>query len=89
MHEPFESEYAESLRALDRKALRRLWSLLQDDAEDQRERLLLDLMTVPHSTGVSILAELVALCDTDRATRLEILRAIRDALASDDHPSDG
>lgn len=39
-----------------------------------------DLMKVPHSVGVSLLGQLVAICDQDRAARLEVLRGIRDAL---------
>jgi hypothetical protein len=77
---PFESDYAEPLRALDRKALRLLWGLLQDDAEDQRERVMRDLMRVPHSEGTRLLGQLVAICDSDRAARLEVLRGIRDAM---------
>jgi hypothetical protein len=80
MADPFESEYAEPLRALDRGALRRLQALLQDDSADERDRLMHDLMRVPHSMGTSLLGQLVAICDTDRAARLEVLRGIRDAL---------
>lgn len=80
MAEAFGSPLAESLRALDRGALRRLWELLRDDSADEREQLLRDLMTVPHSVGTSLLGQLVAICDEDRAARLEVLRGIRDAL---------
>lgn len=80
MADPFESDYAESLRALDRGALRRLQSLLQDDSAADREQLMRDLMKVPHSVGTSLLGQLVATCDADRAARLEVLRGIRDAL---------
>jgi hypothetical protein len=80
MRDPFESEYADSLRALDRRALSQLRAILQDDASEERERLLRDLMTEPHSLGVSLLGQLVAICDEDCAARLEVLRGIRDAL---------
>ena len=80
MADAFESSLAESLRALDRGALRRLWVLLQDDAAAERERLMRDLMKVQHSVGASLLGQLVAICDEDRAARLEVLRGIRDAL---------
>ena len=79
---PFESEYAEPLRALDRGALLQLWGLLQDHSADQRDRLMHDLMMMPHSAGTQLLGQLVAICDTDRAARLEVLRGIRDALAN-------
>jgi hypothetical protein len=80
MSHVFESEYAESLRALDCGALRRLQALLQDDSADERDRLMRDLMKVPHSMGTSLLGQLLAICDDDRAARLEVLRGIRDAL---------
>jgi hypothetical protein len=38
-------------------------------------------MRAPHSEGTRLLSQLVAICDTDRAARLEVLRGIRDALA--------
>jgi hypothetical protein len=37
-------------------------------------------MSVPDSPGKDALAELIALCDQDEATRLTVLRGIRDAL---------
>jgi hypothetical protein len=74
MADPFESDYAESLRALDRGALLRLWALLQDDSAVQRDRLMRDLIRVPPSVGAQILGQLVAICATDRAARLEDLR---------------
>ncbi len=77
LDDPF---HVESLRALDNGALRRLRALLQDDSVDQRDRLMRDLMRVPHSQGVDLLGQLVAICDVDRAIRLEVLRGIRDAL---------
>lgn len=80
MGQPSESDFAQSLRALDRGALRRLWALLQDDSADKREALMRDLMKVPPSAGTQLLGQLVAICDTDRAARLEVLRGIRDAL---------
>jgi hypothetical protein len=80
MTDPYESSYAEPLRALDGGALRRLWVLLQDDSVDKRDRLMRDLMRVPHSVGTQLLGQLVAICHTDRAARLEVLRGIRDAL---------
>ena len=81
MADPFEDPFhIESLRALDRKALRRLRALLQDDAQDERDRLVDDLMHIPHSVGTGLLGQLVAICDTDRVARLEVLRGIRDAL---------
>ena len=83
MTDPFESPYAGSLRALDRKALRRLLDLLQDDSADQRDQLMHDLMRVPQSHGTEQLGQLVAICDTDRVARLEILRGIRNALGDD------
>ena len=39
-----------------------------------------DLMRVPPSVGSRLLGQLVAICDEDRAARLEVLRGIRDAL---------
>ena len=84
---PFESDYAEPLRALDRGALQRLKALLQDDSADERERLMHDLLKVSHSAGVSLLGQLVAICDEDRAARLEVLRGIRGALG--DTPTSG
>ena len=80
MADPFESTYAEPLRALDRQALRRLGDLLQDDSANERDRLMRELMRVPHSEGTRLLGQLLAICDTDRAARLEVLRGIRDAL---------
>lgn len=80
MTDPFESSYAESLRALNRRALNRLQVLLQDDGAAERVPVLRDLMKVPHSVGASLLGQLVAICDEDRAARLEVLRGIRDAL---------
>ena len=80
----FESHLAKPLRGLDRGALRRLQVLLQDDAEDRRERLMKNLMRVPPSEGTRLLGQLVAMCDVDRAARLEVLRGIRDALQSDE-----
>lgn len=87
MSKSFESEYAEPLRALDRRALRRLQALLQDDSADQRDRLMRDLMREPPSVGTQLLGQLVAICDEDRAARLEVLRGIRDALG--DTPTSG
>lgn len=84
LDEPF---HLDSLRALDRGALRRLLALLEDDSEDQRETLKRDLSRVPLSTGSRLLGQLVAICDTDRAARLETLRGIRDALG--DTPTSG
>jgi len=81
MADPFESEMPKSLRALDRGALRRLQALLQDDSAPERDRLMRDLMRVPPSVGAQLLGQLVAICDEDRAARLEVLRGIRDALA--------
>ena len=80
MADPYESDYAEPLRALDRAALRLLWVLLQDDSADERARLMRDLMRRPPSVGAQLLGQLVAICDSDRAARLEILRGVRDAL---------
>jgi hypothetical protein len=77
LDDPF---HVESLRALDMVALFRLRTLLEDNAQDERDRLMHDLMRVPHSFGVSLLGQLVALCDADPTVRLEVLRAIRDAL---------
>jgi hypothetical protein len=42
-----------------------------------------DLMKVPHPVGTELLGQLVAICDTDRAARLEVLRGIRDALGEE------
>lgn len=75
-----EFSISEALSALDRGALRRLRSVLQDDAADQRDRILRDLMSVPPSMGAELLGQLVAICDADRAARFEVLRGIRDAL---------
>ena len=72
---------AEALSALDRGALLRLQRVLRDGNEEQRERILYDLMKVPPSMGSELLGQLLALCDTDRAARLEVLRGISDALA--------
>jgi hypothetical protein len=36
-------------------------------------------MKVPHSVGTSLLGQLLAICDDDRAARLEVLRGIRAA----------
>jgi hypothetical protein len=83
MTDPFESEYAESLRALGPQALRRLWNVLQDESVDRRDRLMRDLLRVQPSEGSRLLGQLVAICDTDRAARLDVLRGIRDALESD------
>jgi hypothetical protein len=83
MAHPFESDYAESLRALDRVALLRLWGLLQDDSATQRDQLMRDLIRMPPSVGAQLLGQLVAMCDTDRFVRLEVLRGIRDALEGD------
>lgn len=80
MRDPFESQYAEPLRALDRGALGRLQALLLDDSADEREQLMRDLMKVPNSVGTSLLGQLLAICDEDRVARLEVLRGIRDAL---------
>ena len=80
MTDSLNSSYAESLRALDRKALHRLWVLLQDDAQDQRDRLMRDLIRMPQTEGTRLLGQLVAICDSDRAARLEVLRGIRDAM---------
>ncbi len=77
LDDPF---HVESLRALDHGALRRLRTLLQDDAQGQRDCLMRDLMRVPSSVGTQLLGQLVAICDTDRVARLEVLRGIRDAL---------
>lgn len=52
----YEPSCAEFLRALDRKALRRLWDLLQDDSADQRDQLMHDLMRVPPSHGTELSA---------------------------------
>jgi hypothetical protein len=46
----------------------------------EQKRLMRDLMRVTPSVGTQILGQLVAICDTDRAARLEVLRGIRDAL---------
>jgi hypothetical protein len=43
-----------------------------------------DLVKVPHSVGTSLLGQLVAICDSDRTARLEVLRGIRDALVDQD-----
>jgi hypothetical protein len=77
----FESGFAEPLRALDRRALRRLQTLLQDGSANEREQVMRHLMKVPPSVGGQLLGQLVAICDEDRAARLEVLRGIRDALA--------
>jgi hypothetical protein len=79
--------YADALSALDRNALRRLWVLLQDDKADERDGLMRDLMRTSPSVGTQLLGQLVVICDTDRAARLEVLRGIRDALG--DTPSSG
>lgn len=78
--DPFESRHADSLRALDRGALRRLQAVLQDDDQDMRARIMRDLLEVPPSIGAQLIGQLVAISDTDRAARLELLRAIRGAL---------
>ena len=83
MADPYEAPYAEPLRALDRGALHRLWAVLQDGSADQRDRITHDLMKVPPSVGAQLLGQLVAICDEDRAARLEILRGIRDALGDE------
>jgi hypothetical protein len=83
MTDPFESEYAESPRALGPEAFRRLWNLLQDEGADRRDRLMQDLLRVPPSEGSRLLGQLVSICDTDRAARLEVLRGIRDAVGDD------
>ena len=75
-----ESQFAEPLRALGPEALGRLWTLLQDENADHRDRLMKDLMRMPPSAGTRLLGQLVAMCDTDRIARLEVLRGIRDAL---------
>lgn len=75
-----ESEYAEPLRAFGHDALRRLRVLLLDENADRRDRLMQDLMRVPPSEETRLLGQLVAICDEDRADRLEVLRGIRDAL---------
>ena len=80
MADPSDFSYAEALSALDRGALRRLWSVVQDDSADQRDRIMRDLMKVPPSIGAQLLGQFVAICDSDRAARLEVLRGIRDAL---------
>ena len=71
MSNSFESEFAEPLRALAPDALGRLWTLLQDENADQRDRLMRDLMRVLPSEGTRLLGQLVAICDTDRIARLE------------------
>jgi hypothetical protein len=83
MTDPFELGLAESLSVIDRGALRRLWILLQDDGADERDRLMRDLMKVPASVGTQLLGRLIAICDTDRIARLEVLRGIRDVLDGD------
>jgi hypothetical protein len=87
MSDPFESEFAEAIRALDRGALRGLQALLQEDGAPERDRLMRDLMRVPQSEGTRLLGQPLAICDTDRAARLEVLRGIRDALG--DTPASG
>jgi hypothetical protein len=77
---PSELRIAEALSALDRGALLRLQRVLGDDNAEQRERIMLDLLKVPRSAGSELLGQLIALCDTDRAARLEVLRGIKDAL---------
>lgn len=46
---------------------------------DRRGRLLNDVMQMPPSEGSRLLGQLVAISDTDRAARLEVLRGVRDA----------
>lgn len=49
-----------ALSALDPVALGRLQSVLQDDAADQRGRIMKDLMRVAPSIGAQLLGQLVA-----------------------------
>ena len=79
--DPFgEPPHVELLRALTWNALRRLHTILEDDSQEERDRLNRDLAEDPHSFGTEVLGELVTLCDTDRAARREVLRGIRDIL---------
>jgi hypothetical protein len=71
----YESPYAASLQALGPAALHRLWRLLQDDAGEDRNRVMRALIRVPPTEGARLLGQLVATCDADRAARLEILGA--------------
>lgn len=68
--------YMELVDRLDGKSSRSVLDLLQDGAEDRRDQSIRDAEGETSSGQGAYVAQIVAACNSDRAARLEVLRAI-------------